>query len=83
MSQLQESFWRSKEKRQKDKNAVHKAQFKRKRKRNEKRHAARFETVWQERQDLRSWCGVNRRSGSYNYNLPKGKSAAMQTLWPE
>ena len=59
MSQLQESFWRQKEKRRND-DAVYKAQFKRKRKRNEKIHAARFETVWQERQDKKSGktCGA-------------------------
>ena len=53
MSQLQESFWKQKEKRRND-DAVYKAQFKRKRKRNEKIHAARFETVRQERQDKKS-----------------------------
>ena len=53
MSQLQKPFWRQKEKRQ-NKDAVYKAQFKQKRKRNEKIHAARFETVQQERQHKKS-----------------------------
>ena len=45
MSKLQEYFWRQKEKRRND-DAFYKAQFKWKRKRNEKKiHAARFETV--------------------------------------
>ena len=50
MSQLQESFWKQKEKRRND-GAAYKAQFNRKRKRNEKIHAARFEAVKQERYD--------------------------------
>jgi hypothetical protein len=53
MSALQESFWRQKEKRRSD-DGAYKAQFKRKRKRSEKIHAARFETVKQERQDNKS-----------------------------
>ena len=55
MSQLQESFWKQKEKRRND-GAAYKAQFNQKRKRNEtkrneKIHAARFEAVKQERYD--------------------------------
>jgi hypothetical protein len=51
MSQLQESFWKQKEKRRND-GAAYKAQFNQKRKqnemkRNEKIHAARFEAVKQ------------------------------------
>ena len=53
MSALQESFWRQKEKRRSD-DGAYKAQFKRKRKRSEKIHAARIETVKQERQDNKS-----------------------------
>jgi len=87
MSQLQESFWRQKE-RQKEKqrndDAVYKAHFKRKRKRNEKIHVARFETVRQERQDKKSGktygAGVRRTRG-HNYN-PEVK-CAMQALRPE
>ena len=53
MSALLESFWRLKEKQRSD-DGAYKAQFRRKRKRNEKIHAARFETVKQERQDNNS-----------------------------
>ena len=49
MSQLQESFWKQKEKRRNNV-AAYKAQFSRKRrKRNESIHASRFEAVKQER----------------------------------
>ena len=53
MSALLESFWRLKEKRRSD-DGAYKAQIRRKRKRNEKIHAAQFETVKQERQDNKS-----------------------------
>ena len=53
MPALQESFWRQKEKRRSD-DGAYKAQFQRKRKQNEKTHAARIETVKQERQDNKS-----------------------------
>ena len=62
MSQLHESFcWSWQEKRQNNNAAYKEAKFKRKRKRNEKIHAPRFETIKQERQDKKS--GLTYSSG--------------------